>query len=129
MSFEHVDNLHHHSLISSHYTLEKNKGLGGFMILCHLFFQLCKSIVYLDTSNVYTVRVRATQTNSDETYYGGSHHKRACGMLYDVLVRDESFILLTDFFILDCEDDFKVSINLGRLVLVIRRTLVDIEIR
>ena len=41
--------------------------------------------------------------------------KRPIGILYDVLVKVESFIFPEDIVILDCEVDFEVPIILGRL--------------
>ena len=53
--------------------------------------------------------------------------KRPIGILYDVLVKVESFIFPTDFVILDCEVDFEVLIILGRPFLGTGRALVDME--
>ena len=53
--------------------------------------------------------------------------KRPIGILHDVLVKVESFIFPEDFVILDCEDDFKVPIILGRPFLATGRALVDLE--
>ena len=51
--------------------------------------------------------------------------KSPIGILYDVLVKVESFIFLADFVILDCEFDFEVSIVLGRPFLDTGRALFD----
>ena len=53
--------------------------------------------------------------------------KRPIGILYDVLVKVESFIFPVDFVILDCKVDFKMSIILGRSFLATGRALVDME--
>ena len=53
--------------------------------------------------------------------------KRPIGILHDVLVKQESFIFLDDFMIIDCELDFEVPIILGRPFLAIGRALVDME--
>ena len=53
--------------------------------------------------------------------------KRPIGILYDVLVKVESFILLADFVIVDREVDFEVLIILGRPFLATGRALVDME--
>ena len=47
-------------------------------------------------------------------------------ILYDVLVKVESFIFPADFLILDCEVDFEVPIILGPF-LATGRALVDME--
>lgn len=51
--------------------------------------------------------------------------KRPIGVLYDVLVKVESFIFLVDFVILDCEVNFEVPIFLRRPFLATGNTLVD----
>ena len=51
--------------------------------------------------------------------------KRHIGILHDSIVKEDSFIFLADFVILDCEVDFEVSIILGRTFLAIGRALVD----
>ena len=53
--------------------------------------------------------------------------KRPIGILYDVLVKVESFIFLADFVILDCEVNFEVPIILGRPFLSTCRVVVDME--
>jgi len=53
--------------------------------------------------------------------------KRPIGILYDVLVKMESFIFPADFLILDCEVNYKVPIILGRPFLATGRALVDME--
>ncbi|XP_070029443.1 uncharacterized protein [Nicotiana sylvestris] len=53
--------------------------------------------------------------------------KRSLGIIDDVLVRVDKFILLADFVILDCEVDYEVPIILGRPFLAILKTLVDVE--
>ncbi|XP_070055412.1 uncharacterized protein [Nicotiana tomentosiformis] len=53
--------------------------------------------------------------------------KRPLGVMEDVLVRVDNFILPTDFVILDCEVDYEVPIILGRPFLDTRNDLVDFE--
>ncbi|XP_070019717.1 uncharacterized protein [Nicotiana sylvestris] len=53
--------------------------------------------------------------------------KMPLGIIDDVLVRVDKFILTTDFVILECEVDYEVSIILGRPFLAIGKTLVDVE--
>ncbi|XP_070017889.1 uncharacterized protein [Nicotiana sylvestris] len=53
--------------------------------------------------------------------------KRQLGIINDVLVRVDKFILLDDFVILDCEVDYEVPIILGRPFLATRNGLVDVE--
>ena len=53
--------------------------------------------------------------------------KRPLGIIDDVLVRVDKFILLVDFVILDCEVDYEVPIILGRPFLATGKALVDVE--
>ena len=53
--------------------------------------------------------------------------KRPIGILHDVLVKVESFILQAYFKILYCDVDFEVPIILGRSFLAIGRALDDME--
>ncbi|XP_070031727.1 uncharacterized protein [Nicotiana tomentosiformis] len=53
--------------------------------------------------------------------------KRPLGIIDDVLVRVDKFILPVDFVILDCEVNYEVPIILGRPFLAIGKTLVDVE--
>ncbi|XP_070029395.1 uncharacterized protein [Nicotiana sylvestris] len=53
--------------------------------------------------------------------------KRLLGIIDDVLVRVDKFILPADFVILDCEVDYEVPIILGRPFLAIGKELVDVE--
>lgn len=55
--------------------------------------------------------------------------KHLVGILYDILVKVDQFILPADFVILDCEIDAKILIILGRPFFVIGRALVDVESR
>ncbi|XP_070046277.1 uncharacterized protein [Nicotiana tomentosiformis] len=53
--------------------------------------------------------------------------KRPLGIIDDVLVRVDKFILLAYFVILDCEVDYEVPIILGRSFLAMVRAIVDVE--
>ncbi|XP_070041298.1 uncharacterized protein [Nicotiana tomentosiformis] len=53
--------------------------------------------------------------------------KRPLGIIDDVSVRVDTFILPTDFVILDCEVDYEVPIIFGRLFLATGKALVDVE--
>ncbi|XP_070011217.1 uncharacterized protein [Nicotiana sylvestris] len=54
--------------------------------------------------------------------------KRPLGIIDDVLVRVDKFILPADFMILDCEVDYEVPIILGRHFLATGKALVDVEV-
>ncbi|XP_055801905.1 uncharacterized protein LOC129871062 [Solanum dulcamara] len=51
--------------------------------------------------------------------------KHPIDILYDILVKVDKFIFLTDFVIVDCEIDAEVFIILGRPFLAIGRALFD----
>ncbi|XP_070007508.1 uncharacterized protein [Nicotiana sylvestris] len=53
--------------------------------------------------------------------------KRPLGIIDDVLVRVDKFILPADFVILDCEVNYEVPIILGRPFLATRNEFVDVE--
>ncbi|XP_070009548.1 uncharacterized protein [Nicotiana sylvestris] len=53
--------------------------------------------------------------------------KRPLGIIDDVLVRVDKFILSADFMILDCKVDYEVPIILGRPFLATGKALVDVE--
>ncbi|XP_070015057.1 uncharacterized protein [Nicotiana sylvestris] len=55
--------------------------------------------------------------------------KRPLGIIDDVLVRLDKFILPTNFVILDCEVDYVVMIISGRPFLATGKALVDVEAR
>ncbi|XP_070020056.1 uncharacterized protein [Nicotiana sylvestris] len=54
--------------------------------------------------------------------------KRPLGIIDDVLVRVDKFILPVDLVILDCEVDFEVPIILGRPFFATGKALVDVEV-
>lgn len=51
--------------------------------------------------------------------------KKPIGISFDVLVKVENFIFLTNFVVLDCRVDFKIPIIIGRPFLSTGRELVD----
>ncbi|XP_070043186.1 uncharacterized protein [Nicotiana tomentosiformis] len=53
--------------------------------------------------------------------------KRPLGIIDDVLVRVDKFILPADFVILDCEVYYEVTIMLGRPFLATGKSFVDME--
>ncbi|XP_070037151.1 uncharacterized protein [Nicotiana tomentosiformis] len=53
--------------------------------------------------------------------------KRLLGVIEDVLVRVDKFILSVDFVIIDCEVDYEVPIILGRPFLATGKALCDVE--
>ncbi|XP_070029252.1 uncharacterized protein [Nicotiana sylvestris] len=53
--------------------------------------------------------------------------KRPLGIIDDVLVRVDKFILSADFVILDCEVDYEVPIILGKPFLATGKALIDVK--
>ena len=53
--------------------------------------------------------------------------KRPIEILHDVLVKVESFTILDDFLIPDCDVDFEVAIILRKLFLATEHALVEME--
>ncbi|XP_047267542.1 uncharacterized protein LOC107868860 [Capsicum annuum] len=53
--------------------------------------------------------------------------KRPMGILYDVLVKVASLIVMADFVILDCEVDFEKPIFLGQPFLATESVLIDLR--
>ena len=53
--------------------------------------------------------------------------KHPRGILENVLVKVDKFIILVDFIVLDMEDDKDVPLILGRPFLATRRALIDVE--
>ncbi|XP_070045568.1 uncharacterized protein [Nicotiana tomentosiformis] len=53
--------------------------------------------------------------------------KRPLGIIDEVLVRVDKYILPADFVILDCEVDYEAPIILGRPLLATGKDLVDVE--
>ncbi|XP_016570838.1 uncharacterized protein LOC107868683 [Capsicum annuum] len=54
--------------------------------------------------------------------------KRLVGILFNVLMKVDKFILPKDFMVLDCEMDQEVPIILGRPFLAIGKAIVDLEL-
>ncbi|XP_070005513.1 uncharacterized protein [Nicotiana sylvestris] len=61
------------------------------------------------------------------SYYALHGSKSPLGLIDDVLVRVDKYILPVDFVILDCEIDYEVPIILGKPFLATRKALVDVE--
>ncbi|XP_070043009.1 uncharacterized protein [Nicotiana tomentosiformis] len=56
-------------------------------------------------------------------------YQRPLGVIEDILVRANKFILPADIVILDCEVDYEVLITLGRPFLATGKALCDVEYR
>ncbi|XP_070025765.1 uncharacterized protein [Nicotiana sylvestris] len=74
-----------------------------------------------------TLGIGQPRPTSMRLQMGDRTMKRPLGIIDDVLVRVDKFILPTDFVILDCEVDYEVPIILGRPFLATGKSLVDVE--
>ncbi|XP_047263646.1 uncharacterized protein LOC124896151 [Capsicum annuum] len=54
--------------------------------------------------------------------------KQSVGILHDVLVKVEDFILPADFVVLDCDVDLEIPIIFGRQLLATERVIVDMKL-
>ncbi|XP_060195062.1 uncharacterized protein LOC132624275 [Lycium barbarum] len=134
-SFEIVGVTHHCSCIVAKSLVEKKKDPGDFTIPCTIgmykftkalcdlgaYFNLMPLAIFnklgLGTARPKTMRLLMAYITV----------KKPLGILYDVLVRVDRFILPADFVILDCEVDFEMPIILGRPFLATGSSVVDME--
>ncbi|XP_047253615.1 uncharacterized protein LOC124887743 [Capsicum annuum] len=133
--YEPVDNLHHCSAISIRFLVQKKMDPREFTIpytigsldfvkaLCHIgaSINLVPLAVYkkLGLGDPMSTNMRLLMIDRSV--------KRPVGVLYDVLVKEASFIFTANFVILDCKVDFKVPIILGRPSLKTRSVLIDLQ--
>ncbi|XP_070040838.1 uncharacterized protein [Nicotiana tomentosiformis] len=88
---------------------------------------LGESINFMPYSVFKTLGVGQPKPTSMRLQMADRTMKRQLGIIDDVLVRADKFIIPTDFVILDCEVDYKVPIILGKPFLATRKALVDVE--
>ncbi|XP_070020644.1 uncharacterized protein [Nicotiana sylvestris] len=108
---------------------------GAFTIPCTIgsanfakaLCDLGASINLIPYSIFKTLGIRQPRATSMRLQIANRSMKRPLGIIDDVLVRVDKFILPTDFVILDCEVDYKVPIILGRPFLATGKALVDVE--
>ncbi|XP_070034890.1 uncharacterized protein [Nicotiana tomentosiformis] len=85
------------------------------------------SIKLMTYSVFKTLGIRKPRPISMRLQMADRTMKRPLGVIEDVLVRVDKFILPTDFVILDCEVHFEVPIILGRPLLTTGKALCDVE--
>ncbi|XP_070022314.1 uncharacterized protein [Nicotiana sylvestris] len=108
---------------------------GAFTIPCTIgsadfakaLCDLEASINLMPYSVFKTLGIGKPRTTSMGLQMADRTMKRPLGIIDDVLVRVDKFILPANFVILDCEVDYEVSIILGRPFLAKRKDLVDVE--
>ncbi|XP_070025589.1 uncharacterized protein [Nicotiana sylvestris] len=108
---------------------------GAFTIPCTIgsanfvkaFCDLGASISLMPYSIFKTMGIGQPKPISMRLQIADRSMKRPLGIIDDVLVRVDKFILPADFMILDFEVDYEVSIILCRPFLATRKALVDVE--
>ncbi|XP_070007366.1 uncharacterized protein [Nicotiana sylvestris] len=85
------------------------------------------SINFMPYSVFKTLGIGQPRPTSTRIQMADRSMKRPLGIIDDVLVRVDKFILPADFVILDCEVDYEVPIILGRPFLDTGKALVDVE--
>ncbi|XP_070048986.1 uncharacterized protein [Nicotiana tomentosiformis] len=88
---------------------------------------LGESINLMSYSVFNTLGIGQPRPNSMRLQMANRTMKRPLGIIDDVLVRVDKFILPPNFVILDCEVDYEVPIILGRHFLATGKALVDVE--
>ena len=134
VTFEDDDRMPHCSAIATISLLQKKEDPGAFTIPCtigilHFAKTLCdlgESINLMPLSSYKKLGLGDPKPTAMRILMADRTVKRTIRILYDLLVKVESFIFPDDFVILDCEVDFEVPIILGRPFLATGRTLVEI---
>nr|XP_009785814.1 PREDICTED: uncharacterized protein LOC104234022 [Nicotiana sylvestris] len=92
-------------------------------VLCNLG----ASINLMSYSVFKTLEIGQPRPTSMRLQMANRIMKRSLGVIEDVLVRVDKFILLADFVILDCEVDYEAPISLGRPFLATGKDLCYVE--
>ncbi|XP_060200245.1 uncharacterized protein LOC132628486 [Lycium barbarum] len=133
--FETMGGTHHCSEIVTKALVQKKEDPGAFTIPCKIGkYKFAKTLCDLRASlNLMPLAIfnklglGTPHPTSMRLLMADRTVKRPVGILYDVLLRVDRFILPADFVILNCEVDFEVPIILGRPFLATRRSFVDME--
>ena len=114
VTFEDDDRMQHCSAIATRSIIQNKEDPGAFTIPCivgslHFAKELCDlgAIINLMPLSIYKkLGFGDPKPTAMRLLMVDRTVKRPIGILYDVLVKVESFIFPTDFVILDCEVDF-----------------------
>ncbi|XP_016544421.2 uncharacterized protein LOC107844544 [Capsicum annuum] len=136
VSFEPVDNIHHCGVVSSQSLVQKKPDPGAFTIPCTVrSIKFTKALCDLGASiNMMTHDIYKKLGLGEPTptmmclVMEDRSVKQPVGILYDVPIKVDDFILPVDFMILDCDVDFEVPIILGIPLLATGRVLVNMEL-
>ncbi|XP_070054481.1 uncharacterized protein [Nicotiana tomentosiformis] len=134
MNFETIKVTHQVSAIV-HSMAPKLGDIGAFTIPCTIgsadfakaFCDLGKSINLMPYSVFKTLWIGKSIPTSMRWKIADRTMKRPLGVIENVLVRVDKFILPVDFVILDCEVDYEVSIILGIPFLSTGNSFCDVE--
>ncbi|XP_070057459.1 uncharacterized protein [Nicotiana tomentosiformis] len=134
MSFETIKVTHQVSAIM-HSMAPKLEDLGTFTIPCTVRSaefakapcDLGECINLMPYSVFKTLEIGQKRPTSMRLPMADHTMKNLLGVIEDVLVRIDKFILLTDIFILDFEVDYEEPIILGRPFLATVKALCDVE--
>ncbi|XP_070018337.1 uncharacterized protein [Nicotiana sylvestris] len=134
MNCETIKMTHQVSVIV-HSMAPKLEDPGDFTISCTIgsadftkaLYDLGASINLMPYSMFKTLGIGKPRPTSMRLQMVDRTMKRPLGIIDDVLVRVNNFILPADFMILDCEVNYEVLIILGRPFLATRKALVDVE--
>ncbi|XP_070015283.1 uncharacterized protein [Nicotiana sylvestris] len=118
-----------------HSMAPKLEDLGAFTIPCSIggadfakaLCDLGASINLMPYSMFKTLGIGQPKPTSMRLQMANRTMKRSLGIIDNVLVCVDKFILLADFVILDCEVDYEVPIILGRPFLATEKALIDVE--
>ncbi|XP_015159206.1 uncharacterized protein [Solanum tuberosum] len=135
LDFEKIEVSHSCSAIMTEELIKKREDPGAFPIPCTIgMLQFGKALCDLGASiNLmpYAIYKQLGLGESKATTLRllmvDLSIKHPMGILYDILVKVDRFILSADFFILDCEIDAEIPIILGRPFLETGRVLMDVE--
>ncbi|XP_070026283.1 uncharacterized protein [Nicotiana sylvestris] len=136
MNFETIKVTHQVSAIV-HLMAHKLEDPGAFTIpyiigsaeFAKALCDLGASINLMPYSVFKTLEIGQPRPTSMRLQMANHTMKRPLGVIEDVLVRVEKFILPVNFVILDCEVDCEVPIILSRYFLAMWKALVDVEAR
>ncbi|XP_070035151.1 uncharacterized protein [Nicotiana tomentosiformis] len=134
MNYETIQMTHHISAIV-HSMAPKLEDPGAFTIPCTIgsadfakaLCNLGASINLMPYSVFKILGIGQPRPTSMRLQMANQTMKKSLGIIDDVLVRVDKFIIPADFVILDCEVDYEVQIILGRPFLATGKALVDVE--
>ena len=135
VSFKDDDRMQYCSVIATRSLVQKKEDLGAFTIPCTIgllnfakvLCDLGESINRMPLSIYKKSGMGDPKPTEMRLLMADRTVKRPIWILHDVLVKVESFIFPANFVILDCEVDFEVLIILGRPLLAMGTTFVDME--